>query len=195
MHDRRIKVEGCSFSTTQLTIKNAFEDIGDVKDVDRVKDADNNCVFYVTFENDGDAEIAVEKMNGQDINGDIVSITFEGGNRKYRQTDNQDKEEDDDADIYYPESKAPKRFNSRPDKHDFQKFQKNFNYRTPYGINKNERRESNYSNDKYLDKKSYSRHEEKRDYSPEPRKLSQNVQDMYDSLVRLLMQYKLQFSN
>lgn len=187
MSERKIKVKGLSFSTTQFMVKQEFEDCGDVRDVDKVKDENQECVFYVTFEEAEDAALAVKRMNGKEINGEKITVTFEGSSKNSRY--NRDYEDDDEN-----ERRDDRKFNKRDDRREYDRSgsrdgRRSDDRRNYRNNSRGERRDERYSSDRRSDRKKSPKYDDDRDYSPKPRELSENVKEMYNSLVTLLQEY------
>ena len=208
----KVRAIGVSFTTSEVTIKNAFEQCGDVVDVQLIKDPSNQSkgVAIITYENKEDAKKAVRELNDVDIDGNNVRVTLysSNGNNNSPQSSPFNDDDDRDSDHYSSRRDDNRRSfdsprDSRRDSHSYRRDSYNSYSRDrdrDYGY----RRESNSRDRDYRDRDRNpprrdsfrergnrdGRDSRERDYNYEDDELEQ----IYNDLVKLLEQYRQHYS-
>ena len=74
---KKLFVGGISWNTTDDGLRSAFEQYGEVTDAKIITDREtgrSRGFGFVTFAEDGDAENAVESMNGSELDGRTLNV-------------------------------------------------------------------------------------------------------------------------
>ncbi|HIA02730.1 MAG TPA: RNA-binding protein, partial [Myxococcales bacterium] len=74
---KKLFVGGISWNTTDQALRTAFEQYGEVTDAKIITDREtgrSRGFGFVTFSEDGDAENAVESMNGTELDGRTLNV-------------------------------------------------------------------------------------------------------------------------
>ncbi|KAK3805955.1 MAG: hypothetical protein JOS17DRAFT_677453, partial [Linnemannia elongata] len=75
---QKLYVEGLSWNTNDDTLRQAFGMFGDIVDVIIVSDGDtgrSRGYGFVTFSNSNDADAAIQRLNGQDLEGRVIKVS------------------------------------------------------------------------------------------------------------------------
>ncbi|KAA6397247.1 MAG: hypothetical protein EZS28_007226 [Streblomastix strix] len=75
---RHLFVGGLDSSTTQSNLKQLFDQIGTVSDIKLVNNSQGTYNFaFISMQHKSDAQNAVQLLNGQDINGNIITVRYQ----------------------------------------------------------------------------------------------------------------------
>lgn len=84
VNNAKLYVEGLAWATTTQGLHTAFEECGNIEDCivirDRVSGRSRGFGF-VTFSTDQEAQVAVERMNGQELDGRVIRVNVAQGRR------------------------------------------------------------------------------------------------------------------
>ena len=81
----KLFVGGLSWNTTDDGLRSAFETFGAINDVKVITDRDtgrSRGFGFVTFDDAADAETAIEKMNGTELDGRTLNVNVAQDNRR-----------------------------------------------------------------------------------------------------------------
>ena len=82
---KKLFVGGLSWNTTDEGLRAAFEAFGTVTDYKVITDRDSGRsrgFGFVTFENDADADTAIESMNGTELDGRTLNVNVAQDRRR-----------------------------------------------------------------------------------------------------------------
>lgn len=74
---KRIYVGGLSYGTTSGELEDAFKEVGPVRSAEVVTDRESGHsrgFGFVEMENDADADAAIERLNGTELDGRQISV-------------------------------------------------------------------------------------------------------------------------
>ena len=81
----KLFVGGLSWNTTDDGLRTAFESYGTINDAKVITDRDSGRsrgFGFITFEDAADAETAIEKMNGTDLDGRTLNVNVAQDKRR-----------------------------------------------------------------------------------------------------------------
>ena len=211
----KVRAIGVAFTTSEVTIKNMFERCGDVGDVLLLKDPSNQSkgVAIITYENPNDAKRAVKEMNGVNIDGMPLRVTAYSSSGNSDDDDDESSssspEKDDDRDSDHYSSRREDRGRQYDSPRDSRRGDYRDSRRDSYSRDRDSyysRRDSNSRDrDSYRDRNpprdsrrdSYRERDHGRDMLRDfPYDEGQDeIDQIYNDLVKLLEQYKQNYSS